>query len=154
MLEVVGDAVCALLVELLQRVHPHLRGKLVLQELGVHEFSTGVSLDQQHGLDHVLMGEEPQGRSLLVDIPNDHALIIRPAHKRLPVLRDAQPPDPPIMPRERFLAISSADLPQSDGLIPRAGEDEVSFRVEVDVGDVVIVAVEGLEALIIVIDIP
>lgn len=89
LLEVVGDAVRALLVELLQRVYPHLRGELVLEELGIHEFGTGVSFDQQHGLNHILMGEEPQGRSLLVDIPNNDALIVRPAHKRLPVFRDA-----------------------------------------------------------------
>lgn len=58
------------------------------------------------------------------------------------------------MPCERFLAVPSADFPQPDGLVPGAGEDEVSLWVEVDIGDVVVVAVEGLEALVIVIDIP
>ena len=44
-LEVVGDPVSALLIKLLEGVHSHLGGELVLQELGIHEFGSMVTLD-------------------------------------------------------------------------------------------------------------
>ena len=110
LLEVVGNAVRALLAQLLQRVHPHLRRELVLQELRVHQLRTRVSFYQQHRLNHLLVGEEAKGWRLPVDIPDNDALIVRPAHKRLPVLGNAQPPDPAIVASEGLLAVCGAAI--------------------------------------------
>ena len=71
-LVVVGHAVGALLAQLLESIHSHLRSELVLQELSIHQFGTHFILNQQNGLDDVVMGEETQSRSLLVYVPHDH----------------------------------------------------------------------------------
>jgi hypothetical protein len=87
-LEVPGDTAGSLLAQLLQRSHAHLGGELVLQELGVHELGAGLALDQKYSLDDVIMGEESQHWRFLAHIPDDYALIIRPANEGLPVPRD------------------------------------------------------------------
>jgi hypothetical protein len=153
-LEVVGNAVGALLVELLQRVHAQLGRELVLEELRVHQLGAGLALDQQQRLNHVVVRKEPQQRRLLVDVPDDDALVVGPADEGLPVLGDRQPPHPALVASEGLLAVASADFPQADGLVPGAGEDHVALGVEVDVGDVVVVAVERLEAQVVVVDVP
>jgi hypothetical protein len=58
------------------------------------------------------------------------------------------------MPRKCLFTETCIDFPKSDGLIPGAGEDHISFWIEVDIGNVMIMPVEGLEAHIIVVNIP
>jgi hypothetical protein len=58
------------------------------------------------------------------------------------------------MPRKGLPAVSSTGLPKSNSLVSRAREDQVSFWGEADIGDVVIVAVEGADAEIVIGGIP
>lgn len=52
------------------------------------------------------------------------------------------------------LTISSINLPQLYSLIPRARVYHISLGIEVDRGDVVIVSEEGLEAEIVIGEVP
>jgi hypothetical protein len=54
------------------------------------------------------------------------------------------------MPRKGLSAIASAGFPESDGLVARAGEDEVALGTEGHVGYVVVVAVQGSQAQVVV----
>lgn len=58
------------------------------------------------------------------------------------------------MPVECFFKVSSTNFPESDRLIPRAGEHKISLGIEVNIGYIVVVAAEGLEAEVVVVDIP
>jgi hypothetical protein len=100
------------------------------------------------------MCEKSQNRGFFIDIPNNNTLIIRATDKSLPIFGNGEPSNPSFMSIESFLAIPCADLPKSDGLVSRAGEDHIPFRIEIDVGDVVVMAIESLEAEVVVIDIP
>jgi hypothetical protein len=100
------------------------------------------------------MCEEPEDGDLLIHVPHYHALIVGSTDESLPVFGDGQLPDPTLVTAEGLLAVTSIDLPESDGLVSGAGEDHISLGVEIDIGDVVVMAVKGLEAQVIVIDIP
>lgn len=153
-MEIVADTVSSLFVQLLQCVHPDLGGKFMSQELAVHQFGAGLAFDHEDSLYDIVMCEKSENWGLLIDVPHYHALVIGPRDKALPVSGDRKTADPRLMPRKGLPAVSSARLPQPDRLVSRAGEDEVSFRGEADIGDVVVVAVEGADAEVVIGGIP
>ena len=58
------------------------------------------------------------------------------------------------MSRKGAFTVTCADFPKSDGFVSGAGEDEIAFRVEVDVRYVMVMAVKGLKAEIVIVDVP
>jgi hypothetical protein len=124
------------------------------QELAVHQFGAGLALDHQDSLYDVVVCEKSENWGLLIHVPHYHALVIGPRDKALPVSRDRKAADPRLMPRKGLPAVSSTRLPQPDRLVSRAGEDEVSFWREADIGDVVVVPLEGADAEVVIGGIP
>jgi hypothetical protein len=153
-LVVAGHPVGAFLIQLLQGVHPDLWRELVLQKLGVHHLGAGLALDEQYCFDDVVVGEEAQGGCFLVDVPDYDRLVVRAADEGLSILGNGDPPDPVLVAGVGTLAIACADFPELDGLVAGAGIDHVAFGVELHVGHIVVVSEEGLEAEVVVIEVP
>lgn len=151
---IIRHPVRSLLLQLLQCVHSHLGRKFMLEKLSVHQLSTCLSFDQHQSFDDIIVGKETKGRGFFTDAPNYHALVVRPTHYGLPILRNRQSTHPVLMTRPRALAVASIDFPQFDSLVSRAREDHVALGIEEDVADVMIMTEESLEAEVVVIEIP
>lgn len=126
----------------------------MLEKLAIHELCACISFDKKDCFYYVIMGKEAKSWGLLLDAPDHYTLIIGATYECLPVFGYCQAPHPALMTCEGALAVASGDLPESNRLIPGRRKDKVAFRVEADVGDVVVVSVEGLKAEVVVVDVP
>lgn len=113
-----------------------------------------LSFHQHHILDHILMGEKPVNRGLFFDVPHNNTLIIRARNKHFPIRRDGKLPHPTFVPYVGPLAKSCWYFPQFDGLIPRTGDQQVTFNQKINKGYIMIMTIESFTALIIVMKIP
>lgn len=71
-LEVIRHTVSALLAELFEGVHAYFWGEFVLQELSIHELGADFTFDEHDCFDDIVVGEEPESRGFLVDVPYNY----------------------------------------------------------------------------------
>lgn len=109
-----------------------------------------LSFDQHDILYYVFMSKEPEDGRLFFEVPKDHTLIIRARSKGFVIHRSDHFPNPALMPKEGLFAKPSADFPQPNGPIPRAGKQVVTAQHEINARYVMLMAVEGLTALVLV----
>ena len=126
----------------------------MLQKFAIHELCARISFDQEDCFYYVIVGEEAKSWCFLLDVPNHHALIIRATDECLPILGHGQASHPAFVACESPFTVACGDFPEPDRFVSGCGQDQVTLGIEADVGDVVVVSVEGLEAEVVVVDVP
>ena len=102
----------------------------------------------------MVMSEVALHWDLFIDVPDNDALIIGTTDQSFAIGSGYDTANPSLMAFVDAFAVTCADFPKPDGLVPRAGDDEVAIVQEVRIGHVVLVGVEGFHAHVVVIQVP
>lgn len=83
----------------------------MLQEVSVHQLGRLLPLHYRDSLDDVVVGEESQNGSFLLNIPDYYALVIRTGNDCLTIVRYSDTTDPALVTRPGAFAVPGLGIP-------------------------------------------
>ena len=131
-----------------------LAGEFGLQELGLHEFLGLLAFDEEHGFDDVVVGEEPVDRSLLIDLPYTHTLVIRAAGHEFIITANDYISNPLLVTVIGSSIKTCADFPQFYSLVSGTTNQVIAIHYKVNITYIMVVSMESFATNEIVIQVP